>query len=49
MDAHIGLFSKADIKAPDIRWTTEEPVYVANLVTPSTNFLSFLLSIYYYF
>ena len=45
-DAHTVVFSKPAAGTPDFRWTIKDPVFVANLVTPSEKLMSLFVEEY---
>ena len=45
-DAHTVVFAKPAAGTPDFRWTIKDPVFVANLVTPSEKLMSLFVEEY---
>lgn len=45
-DAHTCVFTKPATGTPDFRWTIKDPVFVANLITPSEKLMSLFVEEY---
>lgn len=45
-DAHTVVFAKPATGTPDFRWTIKDPVFVANLITPSEKLMSLFVEEY---